>query len=148
MNQFFWKYCLFLLFSVINYIFSFVNCGILISCKVNVPGCPLKPGVLRSCRSKYDANLSRKESFTFLIVYLFTKVSKKLLLGNHHLDASKSLYFFLNPMNILHIQFKLFFHFAFLALLYLLDSSHTSINRYFSLSFNLIFTMLPNLPLK
>ena len=51
-------------------------------------------------------------------------------------------------MNILHKQFKLFFHFAFCTSLDLLDSSHTSINCYFSLSFNLIFTMLPYLPSK
>ena len=88
-TMFFWKYCLFLLFSVLNYIFSFVNCGLLISCKVNVPACPLKPEVLWSCRPKHDAKLSRKNWLTFLMVYLFTKVSNKLLLGNHHLDTFK-----------------------------------------------------------
>ena len=147
--MFFWKYCLFLLFSVKNYIFSFVNCGILISCKVNVPACPLKPEVLWSCRSKYDAKLSRKKSFIILMVYLFTKFSNKILLGNHHLDTFKNFIFLPDSHDYFPHTVQAFLPFCiFGTSLDLLDSSHTSINCYFSQSFNLIFAMLPYLPLK
>ena len=147
--MFFWKYCLFLLFAVINYIFSFVNCGTFISCKVNVPACPLKPGFLWSCRSKYDANLSRKEWFTFLMVYLFTKVSNKLLLGNHHLDTFKIFIFLPDSHEYFAHTVQTFLPFCiFGTSLDLLDSSHTSITCFFSLSFKMIFIMLPYLPLK
>ena len=131
-----------------NYIVSFVNCGLFISCQVNVTACPLKPEVLWSCRSKHDAKLSRKNWLTFLMVYLFTKVSNKLLLDNHHLDTFKIFTFLPDSHEYFAHTNQTFLPFCiFGTSLDLLDSSHNSLNCYISLSFNLIFTLLLCLPL-
>ena len=83
------------------------------------------------------------------MVYLFAKVSNKLLLGNHHLDTFKIFIFLPDSDEYFAHTVQTFLPFCILGTsLDLLDSSHTSINCYFSLSFNLIFTMLPYLLLK
>ena len=90
-----------------------------------------------------------KKSFIILMVYLFTKVSNKLLLGNHLLETFKIVIFLPDSHEYFAYTVQAFLPFCiFGTSLDLLDSSHNSINCYFSLWFNLLFTMLPNLPLK